>query len=474
LYENFIGSAKLGPDSFQRIRQVFLLEIDDLITNFFVGFFGTTLFEKGDPSKIYTEGYLCAQGHVFPPEFKLDSGKIRATNKFIVANLNEGILNIKGTSVKISEALVSMTPYQPGKPISETQREYGIQEVIKLASNENPLGISPSVKEALIGALNEIHRYPDASCFELLSSISKKFAIPRERIGVGNGSDELIDLIVRVYCDEGDAILTSEAGFVAYSVRAAASRVRVVRSKMTKDYRFDLTAMAEILRKDRLRERIKLVFIANPNNPTGTYNTQREVENFLNEFGNHPEIMIIFDQAYDEFVRARDFISVFQYLNKYSNLILLKTLSKSYGLAGLRVGVAFAPPEFIDIMNRVRTPFNVNELAQVAAVAALKDDDFVRRTCETTWHGLDYFYKELTRLGLPYVESQGNFVMFDTLRDVREVNESLLKRGIIMRPILNYGFKTQLRLSVGTEVENHKAIKALAEVIKEVPPIKEA
>lgn len=374
--------------------------------------------------------------------------------------------------MKISEALLQMTPYQPGKPISETQREYGVSEVIKLASNENPLGISPMVKKALIAAIENAHRYPDAACFELLTAISEKFSVDKKQIGIGNGSDELIDLIVRIYCDEGDSILTSEAGFVAYSVRASASRVRVQTTPLTAGYRFDLKAMAERLRRDRVKEKIKLVFVANPNNPTGTYCCQSEVSEFLKEFGNHPEIMIIFDQAYDEFVRAEDYESALGYLKSYSNLIVLKTLSKSYGLAGLRVGIAFGPTQFIEVMNRVRTPFNVNEFAQVAAVAALQDDYFVRRTCETTWHGLDYFYAELKKLGLPYTESQGNFVMFDTLRDVRQVNESLLKRGIIMRPILNYGFKTEMRLSVGTEYENRKAMLALSEVLREIPQIK--
>lgn len=374
--------------------------------------------------------------------------------------------------MKISEALLKLTPYQPGKPISETQREYGVKEVVKLASNENPLGISPSVKKAMIEAIENTHRYPDASCFELIEALSKKFHFPKNAIGVGNGSDELIDLLVRIYCDEGDSILTSQAGFVAYSVRAGASRVKLQEVPMTQDCRFDLPKMAEKLRNDRIKDKIKLVFIANPNNPTGTYCNSQEIEKFLEEFGNHPEIMIVFDQAYDEFVRAKDYKSVQAYFEKYHNIILLKTLSKSYGLAGLRLGVVFAPPEYIEIMNRVRTPFNVNELAQVAAVAALKDDDFVRRTCETTWQGLDYFYSELKKMGLPYFESQGNFVMFDTLRDVRQVNESLLKRGIILRPVLNYGFKTEIRMSVGTMEENRKAIAALHEVLKEIPSIK--
>ena len=374
--------------------------------------------------------------------------------------------------MKVSEEILRMSAYKPGKPISETKREYGISDVIKLASNENPLGISKRVKQKIIENLDDVHRYPDASCYELVQKISQVWAVPSDRIVIGNGSDELIDLLVRIYCEQGESILTSEAAFVAYSVRASASRVKVQTTPLTKDFRFDLKAMAQFLREHREETRTRIVFIANPNNPTGTYNTAQEVEEFLNEFGNHEELLIVFDEAYTEFVRALDYRNAQDYLVKYNNVIVLKTMSKVYGLAGLRVGVMLAPPETVELVNRVRTPFNVNEFAQIAAIAAIDDFDFIRQTCEATWQGLDYFYRELKNLGLPYVESQGNFVMFDTLRDVKEVNEALLKRGVILRPILNYGFKTQLRLSVGLPHENQRAMEALREVLKEIKPIK--
>ncbi len=376
--------------------------------------------------------------------------------------------------MKVSEEILKMTPYKPGKPISETQREYGISDVIKLASNENPLGISNKVKQALIDTISQTHRYPDASCFELVQKISQVWRVPRERISIGNGSDELIDLLVRIYCEPGDSILTSEAAFVAYSVRAGASRVKVQRTPLAQGFHFDLKAMADFLRKNREAMGIRLVFIANPNNPTGTYNTRSEVEEFLKEFGNHDEVLIVFDEAYTEFVRAKDYQSAQSYMETYKNIVVLKTMSKIYGLAGLRVGVMLAPAATIELVNRVRTPFNVNEFAQAAAIAALDDFDFIKQTCEATWQGLDYFYQELKAMGLPYIESQGNFVMFDTLRDVGEVNESLLRRGVILRPILNYGFKTEIRLSVGLPQENKRAIEALREVIKEIKPIKSA
>lgn len=373
--------------------------------------------------------------------------------------------------MKVSEEILKLTPYKPGKPISETKREYGVQDVIKLASNENPLGISPAVQQALIKAMTETHRYPDASCYELVQKISRLWNCPVDQIAIGNGSDELIDLLIRVYCEPGDSILTSEAAFVAYTVRAGASRVKVQTTPLAPGYRFDIKAMADFLRTQRKSTRTRLVFIANPNNPTGTYNTKSEIEEFLNEFGNHDEILIVFDEAYTEFVRASDYQSAQSYLSQYKNVVVLKTLSKIYGLAGLRIGVMLAPPETIELVNRVRTPFNVNEFAQAAALAALDDLEFIRKTCETTWQGLDYFYQELKKMGLPYIESQGNFVMFDTLRDVIQVNEELLRRGVIMRPILNYGFKTQLRLSVGLPEENKKAMAALREVLETVKPL---
>jgi histidinol-phosphate aminotransferase len=373
--------------------------------------------------------------------------------------------------MKVSEEILKMIPYKPGKPISETQREYGVKEVYKLASNENPLGMSPKARLAVEQAIQSLYRYPDASCYQLVNKISRVWGFPKEQISVGNGSDELIDLLVRIYCEAGDSILISEAAFVAYSVRAAASRVKVQRCPMTQDYRTDLRAIAEFLRTQGAPTRTRIVFLPNPNNPTGTYISDFEVDNFLKEFGNRDDLLIVFDEAYTEFVRAKDYKSATHYFQTYSNLIILKTLSKVYGLAGLRVGVLIAPVETVDLVNRVRTPFNVNELAQVAATAALDDYDFIKASCEATWRGLDYFYKELTRLKLPYIPSEGNFVMFDTRRDVKEVDVALLKRGVILRPILNYGFKTHLRMSVGLEKENQIAIKVLEEVLKEIPPI---
>ncbi len=369
--------------------------------------------------------------------------------------------------MKISQEILDLVPYKPGKPISETQREYGVSRVIKLASNENPLGPSPKALEAVRKSLQQQHRYPDPTHYELIQLLSKIWKLPAQRIGVGNGSDELLDLLIRIYCEPREGILTCESAFAAYEVSAQAARVKTHKVPLKADGRFDLEKMA-VYFLSHLGDKIRLIFIPNPNNPTGTYVPWPEIESFLGRLGNREDVLIVFDEAYHEFVRAKDFKSAMEFQAKYNNVILLKTFSKVYGLAGFRIGAMVAPLETIEIFNRVRKPFNVNDLAQVAAIAAIQDHEFIEASRQLTWQGLDYFYGSLDQMGLPYFRSEANFVLFDTLRDVKLVNEALLKRGIIMRPVQNYGFKTHLRLSVGLAEENETAIKALVEVLKEI------
>lgn len=374
--------------------------------------------------------------------------------------------------MKVSEIFLKMVPYKPGKPISETQREYGLSKVYKLASNENPLGPSPKAQAAVIAALKNQHRYPDPSAYAVLQKLSQKWGFSPNQMALGNGSDEIIDFLCRIYCEPGEGVLTSQAAFAAYAVSAAANRAQLHTVPLTKDYRFDLKALAQEFLKNGQEKKIHLIFIANPNNPTGSYVAKTEMEEFFKQVGNREDVLIVFDEAYNEFVRADDYVSAQNYIKDVKNLIVLRTFSKIYGLAGFRVGAMIAPQETIEIYNRVRKPFNVNDLAQEALLASLDDDDFIKASQQITWKGLDYFYEKLEKLGLPYIPSQGNFVMFDTERDVKLVNEALLRRGIIARPILNYGFQTELRLSVGLEEENVAAMKALEEVLKEVPRLK--
>lgn len=373
--------------------------------------------------------------------------------------------------MKVSAEIQNLVPYKPGKPIAETQREYGLTTVYKLASNENPLGISPKVKAAIEKALTNLHRYPDPSFFELIQTASTELKVAKENISVGNGSNEIIDLLIRIYCEPGQAVLTFDAAFVAYAVCAQAARVKVITLPYGENFTMSLEKMAETLRARRASDKIRLVFLPNPNNPTGVHIPHKDVEKFLKEFGNDPELLIVFDEAYTEFTRAADCQSALPLMSANSSLVVVRTLSKAYGLAGLRVGLLLAPVSVIDLYNRVRNPFNVNELAQVAAVAALQDHAFVQKTVELTWQGLDYFEKELEKLGIPAVKSQANFLLFDTRRDVLKLNEALLRRGVILRPVLNYGLKTHLRMSVGLPHENEAAIKALAEVLPTLPEL---
>ena len=219
------------------------------------------------------------------------------------------------------------------------------------------------------------------------------------------------------------------------------------------------------------KDQIRIIFIPNPNNPTGEYLNATFIKNFLDTLKNE-EVMVVFDEAYNEFVRAKDYLSSMSLHSQYNNVVVLRTFSKAYGLAGFRVGAMIAPEETIEVFNRVRKPFNVNEMAQVALVAALQDDDFMRKTQEITWKGLDYFYKKLQQLGLSFLRSEGNFVLFDTERDSSLVFEALLKKGIILRPVKNYRLPTHLRMSVGLPEENEAAIKALEEVLPGIEKIK--
>ncbi len=357
--------------------------------------------------------------------------------------------------------IASLTPYLPGKPISETKRELGLKEVYKLASNESPIPPSQKVKEAIIAALDEIHRYPDGAAFEMRKAVAEYYGVPADWLLFGNGSDEVVDILVQVYCQPGDSILTSQAAFSAYEISATSVRVKAQHTPLTSDLRFDLKAMGEKLKADPT---IKMVFLPNPNNPTGTYFTRSEFDAFM-EIAGSKDIFVILDEAYVEFVRAKDYPEGREYQKKYKNILLLRTMSKVFGLAALRVGVLIAPPEVCGFLNRVRKPFNNNSLAQVAVVAALKDREHLKKVQKLTWDGLDYYYRELDKLGLKYWRSEGNFVLFDTGRDAGEVFNELLKEGVILRPVKPYGFPTYLRMSVGLPEENEIAIRAVKKVL---------
>ncbi len=367
--------------------------------------------------------------------------------------------------MKVSRDILSLTPYRPGKPISEAKRELGLNTVYKLASNESPLGPSPKVISALHNNLEDLGRYPDAAAYEMVEAYSQFVGVPQSHVAFGNGSNELIDLLIRIYCEPGESILTSDCAFVAYRISAQAARVQTKITPLTSDGRFDLHAMAEKLRED---SSIRLVFLANPNNPTGTYVGQETLEQFLKICAGY-EVLVVLDEAYVEFVRAKDYVNGFELRKIYPHVVVLRTMSKVYGIAALRVGFAVAQPEVIDLINRVRSPFNVNSLAQIATVEALKDQIHVRRVLDLTWRGLDQWQDALTKMGLPFLPSQGNFILLDTKRDADLVFNSMIREGVITRPVKNYGLMSQLRISIGLDHENRAAIEALQKAVQSLP-----
>lgn len=370
--------------------------------------------------------------------------------------------------MKISNDILTLVPYVPGKPIDETKREFNLTEVVKLASNENALGPSPKVLEAIQAAALEIHRYPDPACYDVISALSQLSGHSRASIVCGNGSNELIDLFIRVFAQPGDRVLVSENSFVAYPICAQAAHVQVEWIPSKSDLSFDVEAALKKI-ASATQNKIRLLFVANPNNPTGQYVSAADFQRILEAAQAHPDLLVVADEAYVEFVRAQDYPDGFALIKKYKNLVVIRTMAKAYGLAGLRFGYAVADPEIIQYIHRVRNPFNVNNIVQAAVIAGLEDLDYMRQSQECVWQGLDYFYKELSRLGLTYIPSQANFVLFDTKRNAEKVSYELLRRGVILRPLKGYNLPQFLRMSVGQAHENQVAIRALEEVLKLIP-----
>jgi histidinol-phosphate aminotransferase len=368
------------------------------------------------------------------------------------------------------EYIRNLSPYVPGKPIEETQREYKIKHVVKLASNENPLGPSPKALALLRKKILDLHRYPDASAFHLKQALSDHLRLPTSQILVGNGSNEIIDMLVRAYCVPGDSIVTQKAAFIAYRICAQIQGVSTLESALTSDLRADLSDMAA---RARGNDRVKMVFLANPNNPTGTYNTTAEVRAFLQEMSaiRDGSVMVVLDYAYWEYVTAKDLPDPMMLMKEYPNMTVMRTFSKIYGLAGLRIGYGVSAPEIIGTLEKIRQPFNLNAPALAAAVEALKDQAFVRKARKLNEDGMKLWTKSLEKMGVPYWPSQGNFILIDASAGFGkrglEVYEACLRRGVIFRPVANYGLMNALRISIGTRAENETAIRALAAELPE-------
>jgi len=357
----------------------------------------------------------------------------------------------------IRPGIEDLVPYPPGKPIEELERELGIQGSIKLASNENPLGPSPMAIEAIRKKLETLHRYPDGSGYYLKARLSKKFNLPLDRILLGNGSNELIELVVRTFLEPGDEAIQPFPTFLVYEKIVKGAGGKMISVPLA-DFTLDMKAMIEAI-----TPRTKIIFVNNPNNPTGTILRSPEVREF---FENIPEdVIVVMDEAYVEFVTDPDFANGIQFLDLHPGIIVLRTFSKLYGLAGLRIGYGFAPEGIADYINRVRQPFNANSLAQAAATAALDDEDFVAQTLKTVREGLQYLCENLDRMGLPYLPTQTNFFLIQMPAGGKEIYNKLLREGVIVRAMDSYNLPGYIRINVGLPEENERFIRALKKVL---------
>ena len=353
----------------------------------------------------------------------------------------------------------AIAPYQPGKPISELERELGITGIVKLASNENPLGCSPLAVVAMHEAIKTIALYPDGNGFELKDALSRRYGVEHARIVLGNGSNDMLELAARAFLTVGDKAVYSAHAFAVYplatqSVGGAGISVPAI------NFGHDLKAML----KAAVEQQAKLVFIANPNNPTGTFLSAADLLDFLRALPQ--QILVVLDEAYNEYLPEECRYDSVSWLKDFPNLIISRTFSKAYGLAGLRVGYALANPQVADMMNRVRQPFNVNSVAQAAAVAALRDEAFVRQTHELNQRGMEQITQGLGKLGLEFIPSYGNFISF-RITDAARIYRRLLELGVIVRPIASYDMPAYLRVSIGLESENEKFLSALQQILGE-------
>ncbi|HAF45453.1 MAG TPA: histidinol-phosphate transaminase [Gallionellaceae bacterium] len=354
----------------------------------------------------------------------------------------------------------AIAPYQPGKPISELERELGISGIIKLASNENPLGASPAAVAAMQEAIKTIAIYPDGNGFELKDALVKRYGVTHANITLGNGSNDLLELAARAFLQPGDKVVYSAHAFAVYALATQAVGATGITVPAAAGYGHDLPAMLRAARDNK----VKMVFIANPNNPTGTFLSADDLLAFLR--GLPPEILVVLDEAYNEYLPEDKRYDSVSWLKEFPNLIISRTFSKAYGLAGLRVGYAMAHEQVTDMINRVRQPFNVNSIAQAAAVAALRDVSFVKKTFELNRRGMVQITDGLTRLGLEYIPSFGNFVAF-RISNASAMYRRLLELGLIVRPIANYDMPDWLRVTIGLESENAKFLAALEKCISQ-------
>lgn len=355
----------------------------------------------------------------------------------------------------------AIAPYVAGKPIHEVAREFGLEtsRIVKLASNENPLGMPPSARQAIEQAMSDLGRYPDANGFALKQAISQQYQIPQEWITLGNGSNDILELVAHACVQAGQGIMYAEHAFAVYALatQAIGAQAQVIPAQ---HYGHDLSAMLTAI-----SEQTRLIFIANPNNPTGTFLSAAELEIFLAAVP--ADVVVVLDEAYTEYLPPAQRYDAIQWVRQYPNLLISRTFSKAYGLAGLRIGFGIAQPGLSDLLNRIRQPFNVNSLAQAAAIAALADTDFLLQSYQLNAAGLQQLTQGFDALGLEYLPSSGNFVLVRVAADNAsptagaQVNLALLRQGVIVRPVANYGLPQWLRVTIGLPEENTAFLAAL-------------
>jgi len=367
---------------------------------------------------------------------------------------NNKIYNLAAVGVQ------QLIPYKAGKPIEELERELGLTQIIKLASNENPLGPGKKALAAIQEAVFTLALYPDGSGFSLKKVLAQKYGVDESQITLGNGSNELLELVARAFLTPEFEAVFSQHAFAVYPIVTQAIGAKSVVVPAL-NYGHNLDAMLKAV-----TEKTRLVFIANPNNPTGTLLSQLSLESFI---GSLPDTCIcVLDEAYFEFVNRLEFVNSIDWLKKFPNLLITRTFSKAYGLAGLRVGYGLSSPEMADILNRVRQPFNNNTLALVAAEAALGDDQHLQQTISVNEQGMQQLTEGFKQLGLEWIPSAGNFVLVDLKQSGQPIYEALLRKGVIVRPVGNYELPNHLRISIGTAAENQKFLQALTETLANV------
>jgi len=355
------------------------------------------------------------------------------------------------------KCIEKLTPYPPGKPIEELERELGIGGSIKLASNENPLGTSPKAIKAIKENLNNIHRYPDGSCYYLRQKLSKKFGLPMNKIILGNGSNEIIKLVVHTFLSPDEEVILPFPTFLMYEKIVQSFAGKIVTVPLL-DFSINLSAILTAV-----SSKTKIIIINNPNNPTGRGLNKKEISQFLHSLPS--DLIVILDEAYIEFSTDPNIASSLKLLESYPLLVVLRTFSKIYGLAGLRIGYGFASETIVDSMNLVRQPFNVNYLAQAGALAALDDDEFVEKTRTLTQDGLVFLYSQLDRIGLEYIPTQTNFFLIKTPLGAHETYQRMLNEGVIVRSMESFGLNDYIRINVGLPEENKRFIKTLEKVL---------